>query len=96
MYKYPALILCLLMSFTAIAGGGVDLDNYYSSAKIVYKGDQWYQQDFASEKLTYMADVVTRQCYFIDRRWNAVLSIECKDLVRRKEWLKVLTWIKTE
>jgi hypothetical protein len=86
------ILLLLLPAFTGAAD--VDLDNYYSSAKIVYKGDQWYQQDFTAEKLTYMADVVTRQCYFIDRRWNAVLNIDCEDLIRRKEWIKILTWIK--
>ena len=93
MNKFTITVLLLLLPIVA-KSADVDLDNYYSSAKTVYKGDQWYQQDFTAEKLTYMADVVTRQCYFIDRRWNAVLNIDCEDLVRRKEWEKVLTWIK--
>ncbi len=88
-------IIFLLLLLPVISGAAeVDLDNYYSSAQIVNKGDQWYQQDFTNEKLTYMADVVTRQCFFIDRRWNTAISIDCENLVRRKEWEKILTWVK--
>ena len=87
-------ILLLTLSVSVTNAEEVDLNNYYSSARIVYKGDQWYQQDFPNEKFTYMADAVTRQCYFIDRRWNAALSIDCEKLILRKEWEKVLVWIK--
>ena len=91
--KKLAIVLFTLITLSTHAAG-VDLDNYYSAAKIKYLGDQWYQQDFTNEKLTFMADVVTRQCFFIDRRWNAVLSVDCKNLIKRKEWEEVLTWLK--
>lgn len=91
--KKLVFVFITLISLSAYAAE-VDLNNYYSSAKIKYLGDQWYQQDFTNEKLTFMADAVTRQCFFIDRRWNAVLLIDCKNLVKRKEWEDVITWIK--
>ena len=93
--KKLAFVFAILLTFSANAAE-VDLNNYYSAAKIQYMGDQWYQQDFTNEKLTFMADVVTRQCFFIDRRWNAVLLIDCKNLVKRKEWEDVLVWLKNK
>ena len=90
------LVLFIFLTATATYAAEVDLDNYYSSARIAYKGDQWYQQDFTKENISYMADIVTRQCYFLDRRWNAVLSIDCENLMRRKEWEKVLVWLKAK
>ena len=95
MNKWPVVFLLMLLPVSSMAGE-VDLGNYYSTAKIVHKGDQWYQQDFTTEKLTYMADVVTQQCFFIDRRWNTAIAIDCEKLIHRKEWEKILVWIKAK
>ena len=91
--KKLAIIFITFITLSANAAE-VDLNNYYSTARIQYKGDQWYQQDFTNEKLTYMADTVTRQCFFIDRRWSTSILIDCKNLVKRKEWEDILIWLK--
>lgn len=89
-----ATLLLLIVSGIFSPNALAEEEKYKSRAGIRALPDKWYEQEFASPKVSYMVDTVTRQCYLIDRRWNAVISIECADLLRRSEWEPILDWIK--
>jgi hypothetical protein len=92
--KIIITLLVLLISIPSLSRAAEE--KYRSQAQIKALPDRWYEQDFAVPKVSYMVDTVTRQCFFIDRRWNDLINIECADLARRSEWEPVLDWLKNK
>lgn len=51
---------------------------------------RWFTQKFDDPPLTYMVDVVTKQCFLRDRGSLSTVRINCDRLYRSRAWRNVL------